>query len=304
MNENTAVWFDGEFVNSNEATESVLAHGLHFGAGVLEGIRYYDSPDGPVLFHWQDHLNRFYRSAGFFELEIEYTREELTHVVQELIRQTDSSNGYIRPLAYFGPGSGEGSLQDVENSSTRVVLIHWPRDSHPHKGGIDVMTSSWQRISSKQIPTTAKLTGPYASSMLAGLEATRYGYDDAIMLNDRGEVAEGTTANLILIHEDDLFTPSPAADVLDGITKNAVVEIAQDLGYSVDARTTIARSELYSADELFFVGTGAEITPIVTVDEVEVGSGSVGSHTSRIRERFFEIVQRKADDYETWFTHV
>lgn len=306
MSESTpieTVWIDGEFVEAAEATESVLAHGLHYGAGVLEGVRYYDSGMGSVLFHWDDHLDRFYRSARLFDLDIEYDRAELTAAAIELVRAHEFRDGYLRPLAYFGPSFDGPSLHEIEAFPTRVVLMTWPRASRIHDDGIDVMTSSWRRLSSTQVPTTAKLTGPYASNMLARLEARRNGYEDAIMLNSQGEVAEGSTANLVVVDDGDIRTPGPAADILDGITKTAVVELARDLEYHVEDRTRISRGELYDADELFFVGTGAEITPIVSLDGMAIGSGTVGHHTRRIRERFFEVVRRTTDEYDDWFTY-
>lgn len=307
MSQNTtidSVWIDGNFVDATDASESVFAHGLHYGAGVLEGVRFYESDQGPAIFHWEDHLERFFQSARLYKLDIEYGPEELTAATRELVRRNDVGDGYIRPLAYYGPDLEGTSLFDLENCPTRVVLMAWPRSSSPDGEGIDVTTSSWRRMSATQIPTTAKLTGPYASNMLAGLEARRDGYDDAILLNDRGEVAEGATANLFMVRDEELFTPAPAADVLDGITKNAVVELARDLGYDVDARASIGRGELYDADELFLVGTGAEITPVVSVDGMTIGTGSVGPHTGRIRDQFFDVVRRSTDAYDEWFTYV
>ncbi len=299
------IWFDGDFVDWDDAQIHVLTHALHYGTAVFEGVRSYDSPRGPAIFRWEDHLDRLYRSAQPYELAIAYDRETLTDATTELIDRQDLEACYIRPLVFYGYDSLGLPPGDCP---TRVAIACWPWGSYlgeaAHEDGVEVAVSSWRKYASSQIPTTVKTTGTYVNSFLAGEEARRDGYAEAIVLNKEGNVAEGPGENLFLVRDGQIFTPGIAEGCLAGVTRDAMITIARDLGYPVDDTATISRGELYTADELFFTGTAAEVTPIAKVDNVTVGEGGRGPVTAELQKRFFEVVHRETDAYEDWFTYV
>ena len=299
------VWMDGEFVDWEDAQVHVLTHGLHYGTGVFEGVRCYDTENGPAVFRWDGHLDRFYSSGKPYGLEIPHEPEELTEATLELIRRNGLQSCYIRPIAFFGSNSLGVS---PDENPVRTAIAVWPWGAYlgeeALEEGVDVMVSSWRKHSSSQIPTTAKTTGPYVNSLLATEEAKDNGYAEAIVLNKEGYVAEGPGENIFLVRDGELYTPALSQSILDGITRRSVIEVARDMGYAVNDQASISRGELYNADELFFVGTAAEVTPIRTVDDVEIGAGTKGPVTDEIQTTFFDIVNRRTDEYENWFTYV
>ncbi|MEF8838516.1 MAG: branched-chain amino acid transaminase, partial [Haloarculaceae archaeon] len=262
------IWMDGEFVAWDEAEVHVLTHGLHYGTGVFEGVRCYDTERGPAIFRWEEHLDRFYDSAKPYDLEIPFEPDELTDATLELIRREDLASCYIRPIAFYGYGMlGLNPSECPE----RVAIAVWPWGAYlgeeALEEGVDVAVSSWRKYASSQIPTSAKTTGSYVNSVLASLEAKRDDYVEAILLNKEGNVAEGPGENLFLVRGEDIYTPGLAESNLDGITRRTVIDLAGDLGYTVHDEATVSRGELYTADELFFSGTAAEVTPIRSVDD-------------------------------------
>ena len=299
------IWMDGEFVDFEDAQTHVLTHGLHYGTGIFEGVRCYDTEEGPAIFRWEEHLDRFYQSAKPYDMELGFDREELTEATVELIRKNDLESSYIRPIAFYGYHSLGVSPGDCP---TKVAIATWPWGAYlgeeALEEGVDVMVSSWQKYASSQIPTNAKTTGTYVNSLLATEEAKKNGYVEAIVLNKEGYVAEGPGENIFLVRDGELFTPALSQSILDGITRDTVIELARELGYTVHDQATISRGELYTADELFFVGTAAEVTPIRLVDDVEIGAGTRGPVTDEIQTRFFEVIERRTDDYDEWFTYV
>jgi len=299
------IWMDGEFVDWEDAQIHVLTHGLHYGTGIFEGVRCYDTEDGPALFRWDAHLDRFYESGKPYEMEIDHDREELTEATMELIRQQDLQSCYIRPIAFYGYNSLGVSPKDCP---TRTAIACWPWGTYlgedALENGVEVMVSSWRKHSSSQIPTNAKTTGLYVNSMLAGEEARRNGYTEAIVLDKDGYVAEGPGENIFLVRDGELFTPALSQSILDGITRQSVIEVARDLGYTVHDQATIGRGELHTADELFFTGTAAEVTPIRQVDNVEISSGTRGPVTEEIQQEFFDMLESPPEKYGDWFTYV
>ena len=299
------IWLDGEFVDWSEAQVHVLTHALHYGSGIFEGLRCYDTERGPAIFRWDAHVERFFQSAKPYEMDLGYTRDELRDATAELIRRQDLESCYIRPIAFYGYDSLGVS---PATCPTRVAIAAWPWGAYlgdeAIEEGVAVKVSSWRKYASSQIPTNAKTTGLYVNSMLAGEEARRNGFVEAIMLNKEGDVAEGPGENLFLVRDDVVYTPGLSEGILDGITRNSVIRIARDLGYEVRDDVTISRGELNTADELFFTGTAAEVTPIRRVDNVEIGTGTRGPITAEIQSRFFDVVSRRTDDYEAWFTYV
>lgn len=299
------IWLDGEFVDWADATTHVLAHGIHYGTGIFEGVRCYDTDSGPQIFRWNAHLERLFQSAKPLGIEIPYSRDELTRATRELIRRQSLDACYIRPVVFYGYDKLGISPDGVP---VQTAIAAWPLGAYLGdaglEDGVDVAVSSWRRYAADQIPTTMKATGAYVNSVLASREARANGYDEAILLNTDGNVAEGPGENLFLVDGDVLYTPSLAEGVLSGVTRDSVIRLAQELGYSVHDKAAISRGELVTADELFFCGTAAEVTPIRSVDGVQVGEGSRGPVTEAIQSRFFEIVERRTADYEEWFTPI
>lgn len=297
------IWMDGEFVDWDDAQIHVLSHGLHYGTGVFEGIRCYDTEEGPAIFRWDEHAKRLYDSGQPYGLEIDHEPEELEEATKELIRRQEMESCYVRPIAFYGYDSLGVSPKDCP---TRVAIAAWPWGAYlgeeAIEKGVKVKVSSWRKHASSQIPTNAKTTGLYVNSLLAGEEARREGYVEALVLNKEGNVAEGPGENLFLVRDGEIYTPGLAEGILDGITRNSVITIARDLGYTVHDEATISRGELHTADELFFTGTAAEVTPIRQVDNVTVGER--GPVTEEIQSRFFDVVERRTDDYDEWFSYV
>jgi branched-chain amino acid aminotransferase len=299
------IWMDGEFVDWDDAQIHVLTHGLHYGSGIFEGARCYDTEEGPAIFRWDEHLDRFYQSAKPYDMEIPFDREELTDATLELIRREELESSYIRPIAFYGYDSLGVS---PKNNPVQVAIATWPWGTYlgeeALEQGVDVMVSSWRKHASSQIPTNAKTTGLYVNSMLAGEEARRNGYVEAIVLNKEGNVAEGPGENIFLVRDGEIYTPGLAESILDGITRNTVIELARERGYTVNDQATISRGELNTADELFFTGSAAEVTPIRKVDNVVIGDGERGPVTEELQQAFFDLVERRTDDHDEWFTYV
>jgi branched-chain amino acid aminotransferase len=296
------IWMDGEFVDFEDATTHVLTHGLHYGTGIFEGVRCYDTANGPAIFRWEDHLDRFFNSAKPYDMELPFTRSELTEAAVELIRREGLDSGYIRPVAFYG--YGPLGLNPGEAPVTVAIAV-WPWGAYlgeeALEKGVDVSVSSWRKHASSQIPTNAKTTGAYVNSVLASLEAKGNGYTEAIVLNKEGNVAEGPGENIFLVRDGELYTTGLAESILDGITRQSVIEIAENLGYTVHDDATISRGELYTADELFFTGTAAEVTPVRSVDDNVVGEGTKGPITDEIQTKFFDIVEEAPEAYGDWF---
>ena len=299
------IWQDGDFVDWDDATVHVLTHGLHYGTGIFEGVRCYDTDNGPAIFRWDEHLDRFYQSAKPYDMEVPFSREELTEATLELLRREELRSCYIRPVAFYGYGSLGVS---PEENPVNAAIAAWPWGAYlgeeALERGVEVMISSWRKYASSQVPTNAKTTGLYVNSLLAGEEARRNGYTEAIVLNKEGQVAEGPGENIFLVRDGEIYTPGLSQSILDGITRNSVIELARERGYTVHDRATISRGELNTADELFFTGTAAEVTPIRTVDNVTIGDGSRGPVTEELQQAFFDLVERRTDAHEEWFTYI
>jgi branched-chain amino acid aminotransferase len=299
------IWMDGDFVDFEDAQVHVLTHGLHYGTGVFEGVRCYDTADGPAIFRWEEHLDRLYESAKPYDMEIPFEPEEITEATVELIRRENLDSCYIRPVAFYG--YGPLGLNPSESPVTTAIAV-WPWGAYlgeeALEEGVAVAVSSWRKHASSQIPTNAKTTGAYVNSVLASLEAKGNDYTEAIVLNKEGNVAEGPGENIFLVRDGEIYTTGLAESILDGITRRSVITIARDLGYTVHDDATISRSELYTADELFFTGTAAEVTPIRSVDDNQIGPGTKGPVTDEIQTKFFDILDEAPAEYEEWFKPV
>lgn len=296
------IWMDGEFVDWKEAKVHVLTHALHYGSGVFEGIRCYKTDDGPAVFRFKEHLNRLYDSARMYHMVIPYDLEALREATKELIRINGLDACYIRPIVFRGYGEmGLNPLKSVVNVSIAV----WPWGAYLGeegiKNGIRCNISSYQRISSKALPPFAKCTGPYVNSILAKVESLQSGCDEAIMLDYRGLVSEGPGENIFVVKNGQISTPPETASILRGITRASVIEIAKDSGHAV-LENDITRESLLKADEVFFTGTAAEITPIREIDGVQIGKP--GPITREIQDKFYKIIKGQDPRYKKWLDYV
>ena len=292
------IWMDGELVPWDEARVHVLTHTLHYGNGVFEGIRAYETPDGTAVFRLTPHMERLFRSAKILAIDIPFGLGELIGAVRETIRANGLPSCYIRPIVYLGYGEmGMNPLPCPVNVSIAV----WPwgaylgEDSSQH--GVRMKISSWQRHDPNAMPPAAKGVGHYVNSQMAKVEAVRAGYDEAILLSPQGYVSECTGENLFIVRGGVIWTPPISAGALEGVTQDCVVTIARDLGYEV-RHDNILRSDLYTAEEAFLSGTAAEVVPIRSVDDREIGEP--GPITRAIQEVFFKAVRGQEDRYKDW----
>jgi len=303
IQETAKIWMDGDFVNWADAKVHVLTHTLHYGLGVFEGIRCYRTDEGSAVFRLQEHVDRLYASAHISALTIPYTRQHFTEAILETIRVNDLEAGYIRPLVFVGYGAM--GLYPGNNPVSCAIAV-WPWGAYLGdeglKNGIRVKTSSFARQHVNISMTKAKVCGNYVNSIMGKVEAVNDGYDEALFLDTSGTVSEGSGENIFIVRQGRLKTP-PLNSVLEGITRQSVLEIAADEG--IKAREAdITRDELYSAEEAFFTGTAAEITPIREVDRRTIGAGKPGPVTALIQSRFFGAVQGKNGKYRHWLTPV
>jgi branched-chain amino acid aminotransferase len=292
------IWHNGEFVSWEDAKVHVLSHGLHYGTGVFEGIRCYETERGPAVFRHREHLDRLEKSAGLYYFELPYSAEELRTATHELIRRNGLRSCYIRPLAFRG--YGEMGLY-AQSAPIEVIIAVWPwgaylgEDSKKH--GIRTKVSSWRTISGDSLIPHAKASGQYLNSILAKTESANAGYDEAILLDQHGCVSEGSGENVFIVRDGTLLTPGHTSSILDGITRASVIQIALDLGYKVEERP-IARAEMYLADEMFLTGTAAELVPVQSVDDHELGEP--GEITKVIQAKFEDALCGRAEEYLEW----
>ncbi len=298
------IWMDGHLVDWADAKLHVLSHGVHYGSGVFEGIRAYETDRGPAVWHLDEHLKRLFRSAHLYHLEIPYPLQALVEAVKETIRANGLASCYIRPLVLRG--YGEMGVNPL-NAPVNVVIAVWPWGAYlgeeALERGVRVKISSWKRNDQNSLPATAKATGQYINSVLAKVESLKAGYDEAIMLNQQGYVTDGTGENVFVVRGGVLFTPPTSAGCLDGITRASVMAMARDLGYEV-REENLVRTDLYHADEAFFTGTAAEITPIREVDDRRVGEGTRGPVTKELQGVFFAATRGEVERYRHWLTYV
>jgi branched-chain amino acid aminotransferase len=297
------IWMDGELVPWDDANVHVLTHALHYGTGVFEGIRAYQTPEGAAVFRLDDHMIRLHRSAKAYQMPLDWSVADLCDAARLVVRDNDLDSGYIRPLVFLELGAVG---LNPANARVRTSIITWKWGAYLGeegvRNGIRVRVSSWRRFSSDVFPN-AKATGTYINSILAKSEAIQTGYDEAIMLNRDGAISEGSGENLFLVAGGVVYTPSLAAGCLDGITRQTVITLLQDEGYEV-VEKTLLRSDLYYCDELFLTGTAAEVTPIREVDDRSVGDGIPGPITKRAQELYLDAVTGKLDTHRDWLSLV
>ncbi|HLW18132.1 MAG TPA: branched-chain amino acid transaminase [Actinomycetota bacterium] len=296
------IWMDGTLVPWDEAKIHVLTHSLHYGSGVFEGIRAYETKKGPAVFRLTDHIARLYRSAKIYTIEIPYTPEELIEATKETVKASGLPACYIRPLVYLG--YGEMGLNPLL-SPVNVSIAVWPWGAYLGDEGVThgvrMKISSWRRHDPNIIPPAAKGTGQYINSQLAKVEAIKAGYDEAILLNPQGFVAEASGENIFIARDGEIITPPLAAGALIGITRDSVMKIARDLGIAVH-EADLVRTDLYTADEVFVCGTAAEITPVREIDDRVIGEP--GPLTKKVQEIFHSAVRGDLEQYSSWLEHV
>ena len=300
MEQADLIWHNGELVAWEDAKVHVLTHGLHYGTGVFEGERAYETAHGTAIFRHRDHLQRLFSSAELYYMPIPYTLEELRTATHELIAANELRECYIRPIAFRG--YGQMGLYPLD-CPVEVSIAVWPWGAYlgeeGKRGGIRAKVSSWRRIPHDALIPQAKASGQYLNSVLAKIEASKAGYDEAILLDPHGFVCEGSGENIYAIREGQILTPPQTAGILDGISRKSIITIARDLGYEVIERD-LARAELYLADEVFLSGTAAELVPVREVDDHPVGTGEPGPMTREIARVFDDALHGRDPRYVDW----
>lgn len=298
------IWMNGKLVDFADAKIHVFTHALHYGSGVFEGARCYKTTRGPEVFRLDEHIDRLIWSAKMYRMQIPFTLPQLRDAVLETIRANDFPECYIRPLVYRGYGT-LGVNPFPNPVDVMIGCYKWGRylGAEALERGVDVCCSSWMRIAANSMPAMAKATANYANSQLIKMEAITNGYDEGIALDDTGRISEGSGENLFVVWKGRLYTPPLASSTLPGITRLTIIQLARELGIRIEEKT-IPREMLYAADELFFTGTAAEVTPIRSVDRIQVGCGSRGPITEKLQTAFFDIVSGKVPDRYSWLTPV
>lgn len=293
------IWQNGEFLPFAETKIHATAFGLHYGTGVFEGIRCYETANGPAIFRLKEHMDRFYASAEVYNLKVPFTQAQLDDAICETIRRNELKNCYIRPTAFFD--SASLGIRAICPTSVNILTWEWPNDFGAEKltKGMRVTVSPYRKFHASMIPTTAKATGNYLNSILAVREAAARGFDEAILLDMHGNLAEGAVENIFLIKNGKVITNDQTSSILLGITRLSAIEIARWLGYEVEIRT-MTLDDLLTADEAFLTGTAIEITPVREVDGKPVGSGTRGPITEQIQQTFFDIVRGRKPEFEHW----
>jgi branched-chain amino acid aminotransferase len=294
------IWMNGDFVAWEDAKVHVLTHGLHYGTGVFEGVRCYDTELGPAVFRNAEHAERLRRSAELYYMPVPYSAEVLREATLELVARNGMSSCYIRPIVFRGYGTMGLNPMDAPVDVT-IACWEWGvyLGEEGASKGVRAKVSSWRRISPDSLIPHAKASGQYLNSVLAKIESTKSGYEEAILLDDHGYVCEGTGENIYVVRDGVIATPGQSNSILDGITRRSVIQIAQDLGYEVVERD-IGRAEMYLADEIFLSGTAAEIVPVREVDDHSVGTGEPGEITRVIQAAFDDAIHGRSERYREW----
>ena len=294
------IWMNGDFVAWDDAKVHVLAHGLHYGTGVFDSMRCYETADGPAVFRNVDHLERLRRSAELYYMPVSYTVEQLRIATLELVARNGLGSCYIRPIVYRG--YGQIGLNPLE-ADVDVAIACWEWGAYlgeeGSRDGVRAKVSSWRRIAPDSLIPQAKASGQYLNSVLAKIESVKAGYEEAILLDDAGHVCEGTGENVYIVRDGEIVTPGHHNSILDGVTRRSIIQIAKDLGYPVCERD-IARAEMYLADEVFLSGTAAEIVPVREIDDHAIGAGKPGEVTKVLQSAFDDAIHGRSERYREW----
>ena len=296
-----AIWFDGKMVDPKEATVSVMSHAVHYGTGFFEGIRAYETDQGAAIFRLDEHVARLYRTIKMYYVDIPYDFDTIRQAIIDTVKINEFKSCYIRPSIFLG--TGWNALVPSDDILVHTAISCWPLGSpSDHPTPIKAKVASYRRLSSSQCPMQAKAASNYMNSLLLKFEAKQNGFDEAIALDMQGQVSEASASNIFFVWGNEIHTPSLASSVFNGITRLSVMEFARDLGYTVIERT-IARDDLYTADEIFLTGTAAEVQSIGSVDNIPVGNGNYPVGTALI-QKFKEVSSGKSEKYNHWLTYV
>lgn len=304
FNENGKVWMNGQFVPWKDANIHIASHVIHYGSSLFEGFRAYDTPKGTAIFRLEAHTKRLFNSCKMYRIEIPYSQEEFNQAVVETVRANNLRSCYIRPIVYRGYGAL--GVDPFPNPVDCAILVwEWGQylGEEALENGVDVKISSWQRMAPNTFPALAKSGANYMNSQLIKTEAIIDGYVEGIALNVRGHVSEGSGENIFIVLDEKLHTPPLSSSVLPGITRDSVIKLAEDMQIPV-VEETIPREMLYISEEVFFTGSAAEITPIRSIDKIEIGSGKRGPVTQKIQEEFFAHINGEREDKYQWITYV
>jgi branched-chain amino acid aminotransferase len=297
------IWMDGNLVEWSDAKIHVLTHTLHYGTGVFEGVRAYETSDGPAIFRLEDHTNRLFESAKLIGMKIPYDAKELNDAQSQVVKINNLKNAYIRPMCFYG---SEGMGLRADNLKVHAIVAAWDWGSYLGDdkilNGIKVKVTDFPKRSEKSMLHKAKASGNYLYSMLALKDALNSGFDEALILDTDDNVNEGSGENFFMISNNIIHTPKDAT-VLNGITRQTVMKIARNLNYNVE-ETNISVDDVKSSDEAFFTGTAAEVTPIIQVDNVKINDGKPGEITKKIQKIYFDLIRGKVDKYSSWLTQV
>lgn len=299
------IWFNGDLVNWADAKVHVMSHALHYGTSVFEGVRCYNTHKGPAVFRHREHMQRLHDSAKIYRMPLAYSVDELMAATRQTLLKNNLTSAYIRPLVFIGDvGMG---VNPPDGYQTDVIIAAFPWGAYLGEDaldqGIDAMVSSWNRVASNTIPAAAKAGGNYLSSLLIGSEARMNGYQEGIALDVHGHLSEGAGENIFIVKEGILFTPVLSSSALPGITRGAILTLARDLGIEIREQS-LSREALYLADEVFLTGTAAEITPVRSVDRIQIGAGRCGPVTKQIQQQFFGLFNGKTADKYGWLDPV
>ena len=298
---NLYVWLDNKMIKADDAKVPIMTHSMQYGSGVFEGMRVYETGNGTAVFRLNEHVHRFANSMKIYSMNYGYTEKQLREAVLKIVRMNKVSSGYVRPFAFFD--DSRIGLSSV-GKRVSVFIAAMPFGKYFAKqGGIRCKVSSWCRINSSILPVEAKASGNYLNSIIANTEAKITGFDEAILMSYNGYVAEGPGENIFLVKDNVLLTPDKGSDILLGITRDSLIKIAESMGMEVRERP-IHREELYTADEVFFSGTAAELTPIINVDGIKVGAGVEGPMTKMLAQAFDDVVHGRNTDFEQWLTYI
>jgi branched-chain amino acid aminotransferase len=304
LNDCKFVWKNGKIVPWNAATIHISCHGLHYGTGVFEGMRCYETPSGPAVFRLGAHMDRWFASARIYGIAWPYSRHDLAQAVLEVLRVNQFGSCYIRPIAFYGSHT---LAVNPKGCPTELAILAWPCATYMGTNalvtGIDVCISPWRKFSTHAIPARAKACGQYLNSVLATQDATTRGFTEALLLDDSGNITEGSGENLFLVRGNRLFTNDQASGILPGITRDTTMRIASDLGFDVYVQK-LTLNDLRNAEEAFLTGTAAEITPIATVDMNVIGRGTRGPITAKLQEAYLKAVSGRTSLYHDWLTYV
>lgn len=298
------IWFNNQMVEWDKAQVHVMTHALHYGSSVFEGIRAYETKQGTQIFRLKEHIQRLFNSAKVYWMDIEYTKEQIEEACSKVLVENNLKSGYLRPLVFIG-NVGLGVLPKSDKTEFMIGAVPWGAylGEEGLKKGIDVCVSSWNRLAPNTIPTAAKAGGNYLSSLLIAREAHRNGFAEGIALNTDGYIAEGSGENVFIVRDNVIYTSPVTSSILPGITRDSIIKLAGSLGYEVKEEL-LPRESLYLADEIFFSGTAAEITPIRSVDRCVIGAGCRGPVTEKLQEAFFAYVHGETPDTFGWLTPV